>query len=495
MSERQLLIHWLSQVAGRLRLIRTVQTLASLTLWWLALAAVYLALRASIPQREVLQALTPLIILSALGIAAYGVFRLARGTSLGEAADAADHAARLSDQIKSAYWFLRSPTDMPVVEVLMARAAHTVSRHDPQRLLPMTMPRAAWGSLTLALVVAALFWWSPVPAYSVKADDGRSFAVAAQTAKGVKSVAGRGETAEGTGDAPLDRTSHGRAPVNSAFNDPQNDSAEDDRASAGEERGFGGGLIPAAASEQPPAEAGSGARRGAQNRATESPSEWLGSVISRLKEMMNQEEPRSPGEASAPSGEGLDGARMGAADNGRRDDGGAANPTPEYRDADRSGLNDIRMNALGGLGPRNTIAGEGSGEEQSGRHNSNSGALGQRVGTSRAGAGDDSAAPRGNPGGEGESAPVLGKKTQRLALQLKRAVTQAKNPSPQQEDDEGTPEAFFSATRAQAARVQLQAVQASSQSAPGETMAGEQTPLAYRAVVKDYFLTQHRKEK
>ncbi len=497
MSERQFLIHWLSQVAGRLRLIRRLHALGTVTLWLLGIVTLYEILRALISQPQVVQALTPLLVLSALGAVGYGVFRMARVTSLTEAASVADQAANLSDQLKSAYWFAHTPTDQPAVELLLQRASRTAHQRDPRQILPLQIPGSAWGSVALALIIGALTWWSPQLAYSIKEGGGESKAVAMRGGKQAatsSSVVAHNDAGEAAQDAAMMRGTK-------LANGPLSAHASESSAEEGESKGSTDERTGEADSQ--PAPAGASAASGSaapgkgsgQNAQAESPSEWLGSVLSRLKDMMQQGREQSPGDDLAAEGEALAGARMSPAENGRNSDAGARNPTPEYRNADRGGGSDMRMNSLGGIGPRNTLAGEGTGEEQSGRNNSNSGAMGQRVGTSRGGAGDEGDAPRGNPGGESESAPVLGRKTQRLAMQLKKVPTQSRSTPGAAAEDEGTPEAFFSATRSQASRVDLEHVEGAPRAVRNDALRSEQTPLAYRTVVKDYFLTQHRKEK
>jgi hypothetical protein len=60
--------------------------------------------------------------------------------------------------------------------------------------------------------------------------------------------------------------------------------------------------------------------------------------------------------------------------------------------------------------------------------------------------------------------------------------------------EEGSEENFYAATRAQAAQLAYRALRAE-QAAVGEAViTGEQPPLAYREAVKQYSLTQHRRE-
>jgi hypothetical protein len=492
MSARQFLIHWLSQVAGRLRMIRSIHAGATVTFWLLGLVTLYQVLRVAIPHTEVVQALVPLLVIAGVAVVGYGATRAAGGASLSEAAGVADQKANLRDQLKSAYWFAQLPASQPVVEALVQRASQTARERIPQEILPLQVPRSAWGSLGLALLVGILAALPPQWAHSVKTPES-----SAQAAKGAQKDAipqqGPQVIAQGmASEGPAAARSGPRASAGMAREDEVSQEDTDSRGAAGDRQSDDVPKRPA----EGDAVAGSGGTvgtRAAQNTQRESPSEWLGSVISRLKEMVAQDD--TEGEDSAPEGSAQGVARAARADNGRTADTGSANPSPEYRKAERSENSNMALNSLGGIGPRNTLAGEGDGEEQSGRNNSNAGPLGQRVGTSRAGAGDDGDAPQGDPGGNSEATPVLGKKTQRLAMQLRRVAAQSKSSPDARDEDEGTPEAFFSATRSQAARVDVQEAQVTQSVARAEATSAEQTPLAYRALVKDYFLTQHRKEK
>ncbi|MSQ59166.1 MAG: hypothetical protein EXR36_05845 [Betaproteobacteria bacterium] len=494
MSARQFLILWLSQVAGRLRMIRGIHAGASVTFWLLGILVLYQVLRGVIPYPEV-QALLPLLVIAAVAATGYGAMRMIRTASLSEAAGVADQKANLRDQLKSAYWFAQLPCVQPAVELLVQRASRAARERHPREILPLQVPKSAWGSLGLMLVVAILAAWPPQWARSVKMPE--SSAVAARNASKPTNLA------PATGPAAGGMTSQGTSPTRattpesagSVHNEEASDEDKDSKGAADDGQ-RDDAPRQAAAGETAAGAGGTPGTRSVQNSQRESPTEWLGSVISRLKEMIAQDDGK--GEDFAPEGSAQGVARAARADNGRNADTGSANPSPEYRKAERSENSNMALNSLGGMGPRNTVAGEAdneAGEEQSGRNNSNAGPLGQRVGTSRAGAGDEGDAPRGDPGGNAEAAPVLGNKTQRLAMQLRRVTAQSKSSSEARDEEEGTPEAFFSATRSQAARAEMREVEGTVSAVRAEAAHTEETPLAYRAVVKDYFLTQHRKEK
>ena len=115
--------------------------------------------------------------------------------------------------------------------------------------------------------------------------------------------------------------------------------------------------------------------------------------------------------------------------------------------------------------------------------------MGRRVGVSQAGGGDGEQ-PRSNPQGNADAEPVLGKKTQRLAVQLQTVkVEQSAD-----EDRNGAEDAYYAATQAQAAKLDYEAVTAHRRSVNEQEVDRERMPLAYREAVKQYMIEQHRRE-
>jgi len=86
---------------------------------------------------------------------------------------------------------------------------------------------------------------------------------------------------------------------------------------------------------------------------------------------------------------------------------------------------------------------------------------------------------------------VLGKPTLRLAAQLQRLSAGTAHNEPAA----GAAEGFYAATQAQAARLDFTPAQLAETSAGEAALTREQVPVAYRASVKRYFLTEHGKER
>ena len=154
-------------------------------------------------------------------------------------------------------------------------------------------------------------------------------------------------------------------------------------------------------------------------------------------------------------------------------------------------LNDmLRAISRSSIGERQVVQGDGELAQDHGRTSLGGGAMGRRVGVSRAGGGDGER-PQGNPGGDAESDAVLGARTERLQSQLQKVRVEGADGA---QPEEGSEENFYAATRAQAAQLAYRALRAE-QAAVGEAViTGEQPPLAYREAVKQYSLTQHRRE-
>ena len=216
--------------------------------------------------------------------------------------------------------------------------------------------------------------------------------------------------------------------------------------------------------------------------------ELAAGIIGRLQELLQHNGDVEPDAGPPASARPV--ARV-AQEPGDQPDDEQRGDNPGRHSAAEDALNAVlRAISRGGTGAREAMQAEGQGGQESGASNAGGGAMGRRVGVSQAGAGDTKP-PKGDPAGDAASDPVLGKRTMRLAAQLQRIRVQH-NDAP---EDEGTPEAFYAATRAQAARLDYQTVTTRPHVTIEESMDAEQTPLAYRAAVKKYFLVEHAKEK
>lgn len=499
MSEPQVLIDWLQQVARRLRWRRHSAVAASVTFWLLILLLAWQVIRAVVPEQAVASALLPLLIMAAVGLAAWALFRMWRKPSLDEAAFAADGLGGWHDQIKSALWFAQSPRVDPGVEVLLQRTHATVAAADPRKLLPLGTPRMLYGALGTALLCGLMAWWSPRLAYPEKQSDESGSARAWTSGASTASKPGSTSVSDtGAGSAQARSGIQKRAGQGAANADSSVALADAEATSAPATEGAAAPVPPAAPAEEGPSRTDVAAeRRVARNTPQETPTEWLGSVVERLKEMLQKGDLDSDGEGVSPGGEAQGGARVNPSDRGNQQDLGSASPDTRMRNPDNTGGSQLNLNALGGIGPRDTLPGDVAGEEQSGRNNnSNTGPLGRRISSSRGGPGDGDDEVKGDPGGSSQSPAVLGRKTERLALQLRRVPSPTRGGEDPAKDDPGSAEEFFAATRSQAARTAATPGAGPARSgAPADALSATQTPLAWRGAVKDYSLSQHRREK
>jgi len=90
-----------------------------------------------------------------------------------------------------------------------------------------------------------------------------------------------------------------------------------------------------------------------------------------------------------------------------------------------------------------------------------------------------------------EADPVLGKKTQRLAVPLQTIKVEQSD----DEDRSGAEDAFYAATQAQASKLDYESAQASRRASSEQSVDASRMPMAYREAVKQYTLEQHRREK
>jgi hypothetical protein len=150
----------------------------------------------------------------------------------------------------------------------------------------------------------------------------------------------------------------------------------------------------------------------------------------------------------------------------------------------------LRSLSRSSIGERQAVRAEGERWQEGGRSNVTGGAMGRRVGVSQAGAGSDDDNAKANPAGDIVSDPVLGQRTPRLEAQLQRVRVERGDAR----DDAGTTEASYAPTQSQTSTLTYQSVEARQRASNEDAVRTEQTPLAYRAAVKTYFLTEHGKE-
>jgi len=159
MSDREVILGALGEVQRRLRLNRTLHE-SALLLGMVAVGVfVWRALHVLAGR---LPAASAAVVLAAILAWVVGAFLLARsrfrsGVSLGAAAATADERARLKDELKTAYWFLRQSRASPWVAAQLARAARSAQRLNSAALLPVRLERhvLVGGAVTVSVLIAA----------------------------------------------------------------------------------------------------------------------------------------------------------------------------------------------------------------------------------------------------------------------------------------------------------------------------------------------------
>jgi hypothetical protein len=449
--------------------------------------------------------------------------RLAPPVSADTAADLADRRADLADLLKSARWFGRHVGAEPIVRAQMRRAETAAQALQPTRVAPYGWPRSV--PLALVLGFAATAWYVIAPTWPNRIAD-----AALVAARGGAPASGRPSPAHdkaGLPDGPpQERGAEAASPTGTSGSGTTTGKA----AAAGATGATGGSGAGAVAS-------GGGAMR------------W-NAIQTSLQSLFGGESPNgAPADASGRDAPRFAGAAddVGRARRGSSDDAvalgpqkklvatGALNlmskmaemfkgddelPTPHgemARSLRQATLSGDKIDAEADTakkmsgdgkaakqdegapqsnGPNvpltpdsmNQGHGDGSGDKPEGNAHLDAGDTPQSPNAAGEGeanrrGGNDNAESKGT----GPSDPVKGEKTARLATQLNRSVIKS---LPNQNDakrDAGL-DPIYAATRAQQSMLDYRTVAGRAPAGREDAMTGEQVPLAYRPVVRDYFL-------
>jgi len=489
MSEREYLQRWLMIGARRERAGRALTTAGS---WACICAAVWLlwqaAGRAGM-HPQVIAALLPLLILAAIGAGVAAALPLARRIGTRQAARLADARAGLHDTLTSAQWFGSQPDTPPAVELLLQRAQGTLQHVDPARVFPLRVPRR----FALALALGAGAWalgWNAAPRSGVSVAVGTA-------AEAPATRPARPSPAEGPG---ADTAAAGQPTARPGGTDALAAQVESLAAALGGRADLGALRAALASGDRAAAarQAQALARRLESDAAGPLPeqeekmnAEVAASILERLQQLLREQTDPAGGPAT-PANAVESTARL--TRQLREEMSVAPPPAPAPTehlggkpDVDRN----VRVLARSNPDGRSAVAGDGEEEAQGGNARLGGGAMGRRVGQSRAGAGDGDQDANANPEGSAQAGEVLGRPTQRLQTQLQqvrveRDEAQAEADAP--EDARYVLTQWESAQRAYA--------EVAAQARRGAETASErtETPLAWRESVKQYSLTQHRRD-
>jgi hypothetical protein len=490
MAQRDLLLERLHVAAHRLRMQRSLREAGWFACALLGLLVLYESLRVSIASPPVMAGLLPLFAMLALVVLGVGALRLVRTTTLGQAAGAIDVRADLKDELKSAYWFVEQRRFDPGVERLLNRAADTAQRVDAGALFPFRLPTSWIGASALAILCGALGLMPPhsaVPSSVAGKDAGTPVLAAERRAAGTDPESAHGNSAPDAqlaGGFPRSDTDWTRAAELAHALESSEEANALEQAVRARDAKRARAVLGAMQRKQASAEAGAAARPEGEQMSAE----LAAGILQRLQTLLDS---------------GSDAPARGEHDERTQPERNASltedQPAPAtQRNTDtrhsagetavNSLLRSISRSSVGG----EAVAGEGQMGRETGRSNVTGGAMGRRVGVSRAGAGDGTPA-HGDPSGNAEAEPVLGKKTVRLESQLQRVRVEGTQAG--DDPDAGALESFYAATQAQVAQLDYSAAAVHAQRSAEGAGTGADIPYAYRGPVKEYFLRQHRREK
>jgi len=157
-SERDLLFEWLSRGARRLRANDCLRDAARAACALLASAALYLLLERSRVPRSVLTAIVPFFLFAGTAAIGWLGWRCMQGRSLETVAAIADARCRLNDELISAWWFAREQTPSAWEALLLGRAVRTTSALDVRAVFPLRAPRSLASVAGLGAAVLALMF-------------------------------------------------------------------------------------------------------------------------------------------------------------------------------------------------------------------------------------------------------------------------------------------------------------------------------------------------
>jgi hypothetical protein len=410
--------------------------------------------------------------------------------SLGHVAAAADLRAGLADTLLSAQWFAARAQPDAFVELQLLRATRITESLSVAELFPFRLPRR--GTAATAVLLIAVTGIVLLPhgrdsepasgsAAELRADGAAGKAPSNASARG----GGRQTRASEAGGAQSDLTAGVSADVDRDV--PAGAAASSDDAPGT----TGAGVAPQGAPRAGEGRSGPGA-------GSEAPGDQMNetlakSILERLAQLVSSD----AGKAEEPQPQGAQtGTPTGGLEQALRKEQEDSGPSAARQDTPGEDALNTSLRALSrsGISGRDMVHGEANSAEGAGSANLGQGAMGRRIGTSRAGAGDGDR-PVGNLVPPQEDDTVLGRRTERLEVQLRR--TAALRPDEAREDGDGPispEESFYAATRAQAARAAFKSVEGSARSSPETPGDERRIPIEFRDAMKRYTLARHRRE-
>jgi len=494
MSESDVVYQWLGDAARRLRANERLDDASRLLVGMSVLAIVYQLVGAAISVPAVTAALLPLFLLAAGGIVVFFAWRLiGRDVVIvpdrAQAAALTDARAGLNNELASAWWFIAAASPDDFVRAHVARAAQTVRRLKLSHLLPLSVPRRLPVGLALLIVAALTMWLGP--RIDLTGDETLASLPAALRDAGIVAVP---QTA-GDNDVESDETVPGTSELAwlkieklaSELRAGPHTAAVAEAIAARDARTASRLL----ADMQRGQAAQPATGRAAKPETEQMSRELAKGIVERLQSMLSEGGGWSGQSAADGSGSSAERLTEDLTRELREEMDDAQQARPGEMSPEEQALNTtLQAMSRESTGGREAIRGEANPMQGLGRTSVGSGAMGRRIGVTTGGAGDGEQ-PHGNPDGNAQAEPVLGKKTLRLQLQMQTVTVD----QPDTENSDGSEESFYAATQAQAATTQYQEVVAEQRSGVEQSTSAEQLPLAYRDAVKEYTVRQHRRER
>lgn len=493
MSEPDIIFRRLDLAASRIRFNERLEDGTWLAICLLIVAIAYQLLRATIAGTAVFSALVPLLLITAALLFAWFGWRLV-GRDIFLPVDRAgaaaimDARAGLDNELSSALWFSASGSSDAFVRLHLERAARAAGKLECARLVPLVIPRNLSIAVVLFIVSTLILLMPPLAE-----DTPGELQVAnrlAQLDAAQLSVPGADDDTDTSEDAFSDQLADTAwLKVEALARDLRASpySADVAQAIAARDAKKASRLL-ASMRQRETAQPATGA---AARPETEQMSEQLAKgIVDRLQSLLNEGGGWS--EQAAPDDAGGSNERL--TDDLTRELREEMQNAQESLPGEMSAEEQVLNTTLQGMsrdstGGQEIVRGETNPMQGLGRTSVGSGAMGRRVGVSTGGAGDGEQ-PTGNPEGDAEAQPVLGRKTMRLQLQMQTV----KIDQPETELADGNEETFYAATQAQAANTQYESVVASQRGGAEQSTSDARLPIVYRDAVRTYSVRQHRRE-
>ncbi|HLQ76324.1 MAG TPA: hypothetical protein VK210_03160 [Terriglobia bacterium] len=154
MADKELIIGLLERVRRRVRSERRVKAVSS----GLPIALIFPVIFKLIDLRSPFRGITVAVFLAVWGIVtiAWLIWNSRGRDTMSAAAATLDSKTGIQDQMRTAYWFIRNPSQSEWVDVLIQKAAKSAQRLRVEALFPGFVPRTIYGAVALLLAFVLL---------------------------------------------------------------------------------------------------------------------------------------------------------------------------------------------------------------------------------------------------------------------------------------------------------------------------------------------------